>query len=167
MSYNNIPPIKYKINNTEFLVVNAPNNIAILNEKGIIIKKLPVFSNIKEIAKYKDGNNTRIGILTENFIYVFEPINRTIIRKIPCDSTSKLFTDNSSIFYAGIEKNILIIKDNLLPATNYPIEIEILILANTQWKMRSDPDNIIKLRRIYYVEWNTLCLEKNVKKFKV
>ena len=107
MSYNNIPPIKYKINNTEFLVVNAPNNVAILNEKGEVIKKLPVFSNIKEIAKYKDGNNTRIGILTENFIYVFEPINRTIIRKIPCDSTSKLFTDNSSIYYAGIEKNIL------------------------------------------------------------
>lgn len=50
---------------------------------------------------------TRIGILTENFIYIFEPINRTIIRKIPCDSTSKLFTDNSSIYYAGIEKNIL------------------------------------------------------------
>jgi len=43
-----------------------------------------------------------------------------------------------------IEKNITIIKDNLLPAINYPIEIEILILANTQWKMRSDPDNIIK-----------------------
>ena len=43
-----------------------------------------------------------------------------------------------------IEKNILIIKDNLLPAINYPIEIEILILANTQWKMKCDPDNIIK-----------------------
>jgi Holliday junction resolvase RusA-like endonuclease len=43
-----------------------------------------------------------------------------------------------------IDKNILIVKDNLLPAINYPIEIEILILANTQWKMRSDPDNIIK-----------------------
>jgi Holliday junction resolvase RusA-like endonuclease len=43
-----------------------------------------------------------------------------------------------------IEKNISIIKDNLLPATNYPIEIEILILADTQWKMRSDPDNIVK-----------------------
>ena len=43
-----------------------------------------------------------------------------------------------------IEKNISIIKDNLLPATSYPIEIEILILADTQWKMRSDPDNIVK-----------------------
>ena len=43
-----------------------------------------------------------------------------------------------------IEKNISIIKDNLLPATNYPIEIEILILADHQWKMKSDPDNIVK-----------------------
>lgn len=43
-----------------------------------------------------------------------------------------------------IEKNISIIKDNLLPAKNYPIEIEILILADVQWKLRSDPDNIVK-----------------------
>lgn len=43
-----------------------------------------------------------------------------------------------------IQKNISIIKDNLLPATSYPIEIEILILADHQWKMKSDPDNIVK-----------------------
>ena len=43
-----------------------------------------------------------------------------------------------------IQKNITIIKDNLLPATSYPIEIEILILADSQWKMISDPDNIVK-----------------------
>ena len=43
-----------------------------------------------------------------------------------------------------IEKNISIIKNNLLPATNYPIEIEILILADLQWKLKCDPDNIVK-----------------------
>jgi len=43
-----------------------------------------------------------------------------------------------------IEKNISIIKDNLLPAASYPIEIEILILADFQWKMKCDPDNIVK-----------------------
>ena len=43
-----------------------------------------------------------------------------------------------------IDKNISIIKDNLLPATNYPIEIEILILADLQWKLKCDPDNIVK-----------------------
>ena len=43
-----------------------------------------------------------------------------------------------------IEKNISIIKNNLLPATNYPIEIEILILADFQWKLKCDPDNIVK-----------------------
>lgn len=48
MSYNNIPPIKYKINNTEFLVVNAPNNVAILNEKGEVIKKLLYFRILKK-----------------------------------------------------------------------------------------------------------------------
>lgn len=107
MSSSNIPPIKYKINNTEFLVVNAQNNIAILNEKGIIIKQFPIVSNIKETAQYKDGNNTRIGILTHNFICVFDPIKRAVFQKIPCDSTIQLFTNNSSIFYAGVEKNVL------------------------------------------------------------
>jgi Holliday junction resolvase RusA-like endonuclease len=43
-----------------------------------------------------------------------------------------------------IEKNISIIKSNLLPATSYPIEIEILILADFQWKLKCDPDNIVK-----------------------
>ena len=43
-----------------------------------------------------------------------------------------------------IEKNISIIKNNLLPATSYPIEIEILILADFQWKLKCDPDNIVK-----------------------
>ena len=43
-----------------------------------------------------------------------------------------------------IEKNISIIKENLLPATSYPIEIEILILADFQWKLKCDPDNIVK-----------------------
>jgi Holliday junction resolvase RusA-like endonuclease len=43
-----------------------------------------------------------------------------------------------------IDKNVSIVKDNLLPATNYPIEIEILIMADSQWKMKCDPDNIVK-----------------------
>jgi Holliday junction resolvase RusA-like endonuclease len=43
-----------------------------------------------------------------------------------------------------IQKNVSIIKDNLLPAASYPIEIEILILADFQWKLKCDPDNIVK-----------------------
>jgi hypothetical protein len=176
MSYNNIPPIKYKINNTEFLVVNAPNNIAILNEKGIIIKKFPVFSNIKEIAKYKDGNNTRIGILTENFIYVFEPINRTIIRKIPCDSTSKLFTDNSSIFYAGIEKNILklINSGGMIKEINIKINSKVighffennnpvLLIKNTNEIRAIDYNGIVKWKKIMNLSEISSCSVKSGK----
>ena len=43
-----------------------------------------------------------------------------------------------------IDKNISIIKENLLPANKFPIEVEILIMADFQWKMKSDPDNIVK-----------------------
>ena len=43
-----------------------------------------------------------------------------------------------------IEKNILIIKDNLLPATQFPIDVEILIMADYKWKLKCDADNIIK-----------------------
>ena len=43
-----------------------------------------------------------------------------------------------------INKNISIIKDTLLPANKFPIEVEILIMADYQWKMKCDPDNIVK-----------------------
>ena len=43
-----------------------------------------------------------------------------------------------------INKNVTKIKDNLLPANKFPIEIEILIMADFQWKMKCDPDNIVK-----------------------
>lgn len=43
-----------------------------------------------------------------------------------------------------IQKNVSIIKENLLKASNYPIEIEILIMADYQWKMKCDTDNIVK-----------------------
>ncbi len=43
-----------------------------------------------------------------------------------------------------ISKNITKIKDNLLPANKFPIEVEILVLADSQWKMRCDSDNIVK-----------------------
>ena len=43
-----------------------------------------------------------------------------------------------------INKNISIIKYSLLPAKEFPIEVEILIMADFQWKMKCDPDNIVK-----------------------
>ncbi len=43
-----------------------------------------------------------------------------------------------------IEKNVVIIKNNLLPATQFPIDVEILIMADYRWKLKCDSDNIIK-----------------------
>ena len=43
-----------------------------------------------------------------------------------------------------INKNVSIIKNTLLPANKFPIEVEILVLADYQWKMKCDPDNIVK-----------------------
>lgn len=66
-------------------------------------------------------------------------------------SANKMYTPiargkliKSKKYRSWIEKNTPIIKDNLLPANKFPIEVEILIMANTQWKMKSDPDNIVK-----------------------
>ena len=50
----------------------------------------------------------------------------------------------SKKYNSWIEINTPILKENLLPAKKFPIEVEILVLADTQWKMRSDADNIIK-----------------------
>jgi Holliday junction resolvase RusA-like endonuclease len=43
-----------------------------------------------------------------------------------------------------IDLNTPILKDNLLPATKLPIDVEILIMADVFWKMKCDSDNIIK-----------------------
>ena len=42
------------------------------------------------------------------------------------------------------KKNISIIKENLIPATQFPIDVEILIMADYKWKHKCDADNIIK-----------------------
>jgi Holliday junction resolvase RusA-like endonuclease len=50
----------------------------------------------------------------------------------------------SKKYIEWIEKNVVIIKNNLLPATQFPIDVEILIMADFQWKLKCDADNIIK-----------------------
>lgn len=66
-------------------------------------------------------------------------------------SANKMYTPiakgkliKSKKYKSWIETNIPIIRENLLPATKFPIEVEILIMADFQWKMKSDPDNIVK-----------------------
>jgi len=43
-----------------------------------------------------------------------------------------------------INANVSIIKDNLLPANKFPIEVEILVMADYKWKLKCDTDNIVK-----------------------
>lgn len=43
-----------------------------------------------------------------------------------------------------IDLNTPILKEKLLPATKFPIDVEILIMADIFWKMKCDSDNIIK-----------------------
>ena len=66
-------------------------------------------------------------------------------------SANKMYTPiakgkliKSKKYKSWIEANIPIIKENLLPANKFAIEVEILIMADLQWKLKSDPDNIVK-----------------------
>ncbi len=43
-----------------------------------------------------------------------------------------------------IEKNLSILKDNLKPIEKYPVEIELVVYSNHEWKNRNDLDNCIK-----------------------
>jgi Holliday junction resolvase RusA-like endonuclease len=43
-----------------------------------------------------------------------------------------------------IEKNLPLIKNNLSPVKKFPVIVNILILANTQWTNKHDPDNCLK-----------------------
>ena len=47
-------------------------------------------------------------------------------------------------YRSWIEKNIPIIKNNLLPPTKFPITIDVLVMANIKWMERHDPDNLLK-----------------------
>lgn len=43
-----------------------------------------------------------------------------------------------------IARNLPIIVENLSPATKFPINLEILIMANHFWRQKNDADNLIK-----------------------
>jgi len=66
-------------------------------------------------------------------------------------SANKMYTPiakgklvKSKKYNLWIETNTSILKEKLLPAKKFPIEVEILVLADVQWKIKSDADNIIK-----------------------
>ncbi len=107
MSINGTVPLNYGTKKLEFLAVNGPSNFALFNEQGALIKQFSSSQNIKQIGKYSINGNLQLDILTNNMIYTLNPSNRSITKKTVCDSSFQLYSDNSSIAYAGIKNNIL------------------------------------------------------------
>jgi Holliday junction resolvase RusA-like endonuclease len=50
----------------------------------------------------------------------------------------------SKKYNAWIEKNLAILSEEMKPADDFPIDVEILIMANHLWRMKNDADNLAK-----------------------
>lgn len=50
----------------------------------------------------------------------------------------------SKKYNAWIEKNLAILYEEMKPASDFPIDVEILIMANHFWRMKNDADNLAK-----------------------
>jgi Holliday junction resolvase RusA-like endonuclease len=47
-------------------------------------------------------------------------------------------------YNAWIEKNLPVLKEEMLPASQFPINVELLVMANHLWRMKNDVDNLVK-----------------------
>jgi Holliday junction resolvase RusA-like endonuclease len=66
-------------------------------------------------------------------------------------SANKMYTPiargqmaKSKKYNAWIEKHTPILKEALEPAKEFPIDVEILVMASWDWKYKNDTDNLIK-----------------------
>jgi len=50
----------------------------------------------------------------------------------------------SKKYNAWIEKHTPILKESMQPADEFPIDVDILIMADWTWKYKNDTDNLIK-----------------------
>lgn len=50
----------------------------------------------------------------------------------------------SKKYNAWIEKHTPILKERMQPANEFPIDVDILIMADWTWKYKNDTDNLIK-----------------------
>lgn len=50
----------------------------------------------------------------------------------------------SKKYNAWIEKHTPILKETMEPANQFPIDVDILIMADWTWKYKNDTDNLIK-----------------------
>lgn len=66
-------------------------------------------------------------------------------------SANKMYTPvaygkliKSKKYREWIDKNLPIIVESMLPADSFPVDVEILVMADMNWKMKHDSDNLIK-----------------------
>jgi Holliday junction resolvase RusA-like endonuclease len=66
-------------------------------------------------------------------------------------STNKMYAPiargqmvKSKKYNAWIEKHTPILKESMQPANEFPIDVDILIMADWTWKYKNDTDNLIK-----------------------
>ena len=159
MATNGIVPLKFSPKE-EFFTVNGPKNFSLLNNKGAIIKKFSTNDFIKQIGQYEVAKKIQIGILTQNMIYFLNPQSRSVTKKIPCDSSLQLFTNNSSLFYAGITNNSLQIINEVAQSKIIKIKPNssiighyfennnlVLLIKNTNVLSAIDHNGILKWRK--------------------
>lgn len=47
-------------------------------------------------------------------------------------------------YNAWIEKNLQVVIEEMAPVSNFPVDIELLVMANHFWRQKNDIDNLVK-----------------------
>ena len=172
---NGIAPLKFS-SKEEFVTVNGPNNFSLLNGKGSVIKQFSTNGLIKQTGQYQKDKKNQIGILTQNMIYFLNPQSRSVTKKITCDSSFQLFTDNSSLFFAGIINNSLQIINSNAQSKISKIKSNssiighyfennnlVLLIKNTNEIRAIDNNGIVKWKKIMNLSEISSCSVKSGK----
>ena len=172
---NGIVPLKFS-SKEEFFTVNGTNNFSLLNGKGSVIKQFSTNGLIKQTGQYQKDKKNQIGILTQNMIYFLNPQSRSVTKKIACDSSFQLFTNNFSLFYAGITNNSLQIINasgqsktiNIKPNSSiighyFQNNNLVLLLKNTNELSAIDNNGIVKWKKIMNLSEISSCSVKSGK----
>ena len=129
------------------------NNIWLTNPN------LNIFNNYIDSSLLNLNHEFRFDNINLKYISCIEPINNKIKLQ---NSDISIYRQTHWSFYANPQNYNI---DNLVKISNV-LNNNFIDLRMYNFKYpHPDPDNIIKLQRIYYVEWNTLCLKENIKKF--
>ena len=172
---NGIVPLKFS-SKEEFFTVNGPNNFSLLNAKGSVIKQFSTNGVIKQTGQYQKDKKNQIGILTQNMIYFLNPQSRSVTKKISCDSSFQLFTDNSSLFFAGTINNSLQIINSNAQSKISKIKSNssiighyfennnlVLLIKNTNEIRAIDNNGIVKWKKIMNLSEISSCSVKSGK----